>query len=101
MKETESIIDNQTEFLKFLKSRFPLIHKSNFFFRDLHYGVMQYLGEKNGRRLKYSETEQIAREVGEAFERSGIFKRIDQQTWLVNYPEFALPRVQKGEKKPA
>ena len=101
MKTAESIINNQIEFLKDLKSRFPLIHNSNFFFRDLYYGVMLYLSEKVGIKLKYSETEGIAREVAEAFERSGIFKRVDHQTWLVNYPEFALPRIQKEEKKSA
>jgi hypothetical protein len=99
MKEAESIINNLTDFLNYLKSKFPLIHKSNFFFRDLHYGVMLYLDGGRGAKLKYSETEQIAKEVAEALEHNGIFRRIDHQTWLVNYPEFALPRAHKEEKK--
>ena len=37
------IVENQKDFLKYLKSKFPLYHLSNIFFRDFHYGVMNYL----------------------------------------------------------
>src|SRR5438105_1620958 len=94
MKETKIITGNTEEFLKFLKSRFPLIHLSNFFFRDFHYGVMAFL-EKNGKKLKYLEAENIAKEAAADLENKGIFKRIDHQSWLLQYPEFALPRVEK------
>ena len=98
MKEADFIINNQKEFLTYLKSKFTLIHMSNFFFRDFHYGVMSYL-EEQGMKLKYYDAEKVAREVGVALEKSGIFKKIDHQSWLLNYPEFALPRVEK--KAPA
>ena len=39
--------------------------------------------------------EKIAREFGLEFEKDGTFKKIDHQSWLLNYPEFALPRVEK------
>ena len=94
MKEATFINGRQAEFLKFLKSKFTLIHMSNLFFRDFHYGVMSYL-EDHGMKLKYTDAEHVAREVGLAFEKSGIFKKIDHQSWLLNYPEFALPRVEK------
>ena len=94
MKETEFIINHKTEFLKYLKSKFTLIHMSNFFFRDFHYGVMSYLQE-HGMKVKYLIAEKIARQVGEDFEKQNILKKIDHQSWLLNYPEFALPRVEK------
>ena len=94
MKEADAIIKNQTEFLKYLKSKFTLIHLSNFFFRDFHYGVMSYL-EDHGMKMKYYDAEKVAREVASALEKNGIFKRIDHQSWLLSYPEFALPRVEK------
>ncbi|MBI4546554.1 MAG: hypothetical protein HY707_01135 [Ignavibacteriae bacterium] len=93
-KEVDFVVNNQAEFLKYLKSKFTMIHMSNFFFRDFHYGVMGYLKD-HGMSVKYNHAEKIAREVGAAFEKNGIFKRIDHQSWLVNYPEFALPRVEK------
>src|SRR6266478_4738845 len=94
MKEAATILANQTEFLKYLKSKFTLVHLSNVFFRDFHYGVMSYL-EDHGVKLKYYDAEQVARKAGEAFESAGIFKRIDHQSWLLNYPEFTLPKVEK------
>ena len=95
MKELDLILNNQTVFLKFLKSRYALIHKSNLFFRDLHYGTMAYLRE-HGMKHKYQFAEKIASELGAKFEQNGLFKRVDGRTWMLNYPEFALPR---GEKR--
>jgi hypothetical protein len=94
MREVQYIANNQVEFLKYLKSKFTLIHLSNFFFRDLHYGVMSYLRE-HGMKLKYFDAEKVTREVGSILEKNGIFKKIDHQSWLLSYPEFALPRVEK------
>lgn len=93
--EVELIINNNAEFLKYVKSKFRLIHDSNFFFRDLHYGVMEYLEEKLKKRIKYLDAEKITYEVAVELEKQGIFKKIDHQSWLLNYPEFALPRVEK------
>ena len=98
MNEVEKVIDNHTEFLKYLKSKFTLIHQSNFFFRDFHFGIMSYLSD-HGIKMKYDAAEKVAREAGSAFEKKGIFKKIDHQSWLLNYPEFALPRIEKIEKK--
>ena len=94
MNEIEMILNNKEEFLKYLKSKFTMIHMSNFFFRDFHYGLMSYLHE-HGKKVKYLEAEKIARQIGSEFEKQGIFKRIDHQSWLLNYPDFALPRVEK------
>jgi hypothetical protein len=82
--------DNQKDFLKYLKSRFPLYHDSNVFFRDLHYGVMSYL-DINKVRYSYTEAEAVTRAVVEALETATILRRIDRQTWMLNYPEFKKP----------
>jgi hypothetical protein len=89
------IVDNQKDFLKYLKSKFPLYHLSNIFFRDLHYGVMNYLMAYK-KKLRYYDAEAVARAVATKFEKSGIFKRVDNQTWLLIYPEFQLPRMKKA-----
>ena len=100
MKEVDVITGNVSEFLKFLKEKFTLIHMSNVFFRDVHYGVMSFL-ERKGIKLKYHDAEKVAREAGLVLERKGIFKKIDHQSWLLNYPDFALPRVEKKAPAPA
>ena len=95
MKRTTFILDTKTEFLKYLKSRFPLFHLSNVFFRDVHYGIMSYLVE-HGMRTSYPQAEEVARAVTAALEKDGVLKRINSQTWLLMYSEFALPRIQKS-----
>jgi hypothetical protein len=92
MNEVTMIITNRTEFLKHLRSRFPLIHNSNVFFRDLHYGVMSFLLD-HGRKTAYGKAERIAREVAEELEKLGILKKIDPRAWVLVYPEFTLART--------
>jgi len=91
---TTDAMPGSKEFLAFLKTKFSLIHNSNFFFRDLHYGVMAYLASR-GKHAGYTRSERIAREIAGGLEREGIFKKIDHQSWCVNYPEFALQRIEK------
>ena len=89
MKETLTITNNHFEFLHFLKAKYPLYHLSNIFFRDLHYGVIEFLGMKN-QKLKYTIAENVAKEVAHFFEKKNIFKKIDHQSWVLLYPEFSL-----------
>jgi hypothetical protein len=100
MKDLELVTANTREFLNFLKSKFMLLHQSNFFFRDLHYGTMEFLASK-GKKVKYLDAEKIAREAAADLEKKGIFKKIDDQSWLLVYPDFALPRVEKAAPAPA
>ena len=95
MNPVQIIIENQKDFLKYLKSKFPLYHESNVFFRDFHYGVMNYLMAFK-KKLKYSDGEEVTKAVIAEFEKIGILKKMDEQTWLLIYPEFQLPRVKKA-----
>lgn len=94
MKEVNYIIDHQSEFLSFVKSKFIMIHKSNFFFRDFHYATMMFL-EDHEMNTSYRDSEIIALESAKIFEEREIFKKIDHQTWTLNYPEFAIPKIEK------
>lgn len=88
-------IDNQKDFLNFLKTRYSLFHESNFFFRDLHYGVMAYL-KLNKRGTSYAPSEDLAWRIVKAYEEAKIFMRIDERTWMLNYLPF-----KKAPTKPA
>jgi hypothetical protein len=85
----KTILDNQKDFLKFLKTRYKVIHQSNLFFRDLHYGVMAFL-EMNGKKYTYVGAEQVTRELIAELEKGSILKKMDERTWLLQYPEFKL-----------
>jgi hypothetical protein len=92
--QSRFIIESQKEFLEFLKSRFQVIHESNVFFRDLHYGVMGYLAMKN-LSSRYSESEEVTRKVVQSFVEGRLLIPIDTQTWMLNYPAF-----KKASSKP-
>jgi hypothetical protein len=93
-------IESLEEFLKFLRTRFTMIHNSSFFFRDLHYGVIGYFTSK-GKRISYAAAEETAHNAAAALVARDIFRPVDERTWMVNYPEFALPKVEKKPPAPA
>jgi hypothetical protein len=83
----ELFIDKRQDFLGFLKTRYSLFHLSNLFFRDLHYGVMAFL-EMNKLPHAYSKSEDLARQVIEGYEKTGLLIRIDDRSWMLNYLPF-------------
>ncbi|MCS7053203.1 MAG: hypothetical protein NZM09_05660 [Ignavibacterium sp.] len=81
------LIENRDDFFRYLKSKFPLFHNSNFFFRDLQFGIKGYF-EKKGIILSYSDSEKLARLYSERLIEDKIFNKISENTWRVNYPEY-------------
>ena len=86
-KYLESLKKEYPVFLNYLKAKFPLFHNSNFFFRDLHYGIKSYL-EKKEMPVSYADAEEIAEKLAEFFKEQEIFVWINEKSWKLNYPEF-------------
>jgi hypothetical protein len=84
------IVDTHAGFLGLLKSRTPLYHQSNVFFRDFHYGIIAY-GELKHKKLSYGKAEELAQELISALEQSGILRLIKPGSWMLDYPEFRKP----------
>ena len=80
-KESESL-------LGFLKARFPVFHNSNFFYRDLQYGIKSFL-EKKERNISYADAGKLADVLAKEFEKQGIFVKVNKTGWKINYPQFA------------
>jgi GR25 family glycosyltransferase involved in LPS biosynthesis len=99
MKHQAYILENTKEVLVFLKSRFPLFHLSNFFFRDVQFGVQAFLDRK-GMKVGYTAAEAIARAFIEKLEHEKLFLPIDRQSWTVNIPEFKKPVVKATPAAP-
>ena len=74
--------------LTFLKAKFPMFHNSNFFFRDLQYGIRSFL-EKKDIIVSYTEADKLAKMIASDWESRGIFIKVNKIGWKVNYPEFA------------
>lgn len=83
----ENLTNDLRIFLEFLKAKFPVFHNSNFFLRDLQFGIKSFF-EKKGINLSYSESETLARMTAEFLEKESIFVKTSHQGWKVNYPEF-------------
>lgn len=79
--------NEDTQFLNFLKAKYPLFHKSNFFYRDFQYGIRKYL-ELKGIDISYADADKLAKELSAFFEQQNIFIRVSTQGWTINYPEF-------------
>ncbi|MEJ5305872.1 MAG: hypothetical protein WHV63_07985 [Ignavibacteria bacterium] len=82
------LIHEERTVLNYLKARYPLFHKSNVFFRDIQFGIKHYL-ENREIKLTYTESEILAQEFIKYLESKGILRRINDQIFLLNYPEFA------------
>jgi hypothetical protein len=88
LNEYYSLLKNEEiQFLNFLKAKYPLFHKSNFFYRDFQYGIRKYL-ELKGINVSYADSEILAGELSSSFEQQNIFIRVSTQGWTINYPEF-------------
>ena len=74
-------------FLNFLKAKYPVFHNSNFFFRDLQYGAMKFLGKK-GIKVTIPQSISIAEKLSDYFEGKEIFIRVNNSGWRINYPDF-------------
>lgn len=95
MKKSDKIITTEKDqILNFLKARFPLFHNSNFFFRDIQYGIRSYF-EKKDIEITYPQAEKLAIEFIELLEAEKMFIKINSQSWKVNNEAFAT--VQPGD----
>lgn len=88
MKNYFELVKNEYQvFLNFMKAKYPMFHNSNFFFRDLQFGILKYL-ENKGIKINNSEAEELAKKLSAYFEDSKIFIKVNSFGWRLNYPEF-------------
>ena len=86
-KHVDLILKEEKSLLNFLKAKFPMFNNSNFFFRDLQYGIRSFLEKKNI-KVSYQEAEYLATEFGNHLEKAGLFERVNSQGWNVRIAEF-------------
>ncbi len=91
-------INNQTEVLNFLRSQYPLYDASNLFLRDVQFGLIRYFQQKR-MRLKNGDAESVARGFLDHLKKARIVAQVDQPTWALHYPDFALPAASKPAEK--
>ncbi|MBM4174597.1 MAG: hypothetical protein FJ213_00255 [Ignavibacteria bacterium] len=83
------LVENQTSLMNYLKSRYPMHHKSNVFYRDIQYGIRHFL-EKKGMQVSYTDSELLANEIINLLENENTLLRVGNMSWVLNYPQFAV-----------
>ncbi len=97
-KYFEILLNEERTVLNYLKSKYPLFHRSNVFFRDIQFGIKHYLENKEI-KLKYTDSEILAREFINHLIGKGILNSISQEIYLLNYPEFSANMVNRTTNK--
>ena len=78
-------------FLNYLKAKFPVFHNSNFFDKDLQYGIIGFL-ENKGTNISFEQAEKLAILLSDFYVNQGIFIKISANTWRLNYPDFVTAK---------
>jgi len=95
--ELNAIISNFNDFLYFYKKTFPdsIFHNSKIYHRDIQYVLTRYIQKKEKSTLPIGLSEDMAQKIESEFEKKGILKKIGNQGWVLNYPDFIKPAVEK------
>ena len=86
-KHLELLKLKEESFLAFLKAKFPVFHNSNFFYRDLQYGIKSFMEIKD-LIITYSEADKLAQSLSKYLEDKSIFIKVNNTGWRINYPAF-------------
>ena len=89
----EKRFGNPEVLLSFMKkTRKPVFHKSNIFFRDLQYALRDYFDRVENKPITTPEAERMAGELVQLYIGRGVLREVSNQSYLLDMPEFATPK---------
>jgi len=89
----EKFFGNPEVLLGFMRrTRKPVFHKSNVFFRDIQYAVRDYFDTVEREPVSIPEAERMARDVVELYTERGLLRKVNNQAYLLSSPEWATPK---------
>src|ERR1051325_6139414 len=74
------------------RTRKPVFHKSNIFFRDIQYAIKDYFDAVERESVSLPQAERLAREVVERYTLSGLLRKVNNQAYLLDMPGFKTPK---------
>jgi len=97
MKKIDSTIEkhfgNPEVLLGFMRrTRKPVFHKSNVFFRDIQYAIRDYFDAVEREPISTPEAERMARDVVELYTERGLLRKVNNQAYLLESPEWITPK---------
>jgi hypothetical protein len=88
----EKFFGNPEVLLGFMRrTRKPVFHKSNVFFRDIEYAIRDYFDTVEREPVTLPEAERMARNVVELYTQSGILREVNNQAYVLDSPEWMTP----------
>ena len=91
--EVEKYFGNPEVLLGFMRrTRKPVFHRSNVFFRDIQYAVRDYFDTVEREPVSLPEAERMAREIVEDYTERGLFRKVNNQAYRLEYPEWITPK---------
>ncbi len=74
------------------RTRKPVFHKSNIFFRDIQYAIRDYFDTVEREPVTIPQAERMARDVVELYTQSGILREVNNQAYVLDSPEWMTPK---------
>ncbi len=89
----EHYFGNPEVLLGFMRrTRKPVFHKSNVFFRDIEYAIRDYFDTVEREPVSLPEAERMAQEVVELYTKRGLLRKVNNQAYLLESPEWITPK---------
>lgn len=82
----EFLKTNLPQFFSYMKEKYPFYNNSNVFLRDIQYGIKNFF-EKKSVKLSFSEVYELAAELINLMEKQGVFFKLSDNTWKLNYSD--------------
>lgn len=93
MNYIEELKNNEEIFLNYMKEKYPLFSKSNFFLRDLQYAITHYFKLK-GYEIGFTKSESISLEYIKHLEATNAITAVSKNTWRLE-KSFEQPKVEE------
>jgi hypothetical protein len=91
--DADVFIDYPYELFSFMRETHkPIFHNSNVFLRDVQYAIQDYYEDRHGITIRNDAAEGLAKEVAKAYVQKGIFRKVNPQGYLLNYPELTTTK---------
>ena len=74
------------------RTRKPVFHKSNIFFRDLQYAIKDYFDTVEREPVSIPQAERLAQKVVERYTLAGLLRKVSNQAYRLDMPAFMTPK---------
>ncbi|MDP4236441.1 MAG: hypothetical protein Q8919_08350 [Bacteroidota bacterium] len=89
MTSSDTFIDYPYELFSYMREiHKPVFHNSNVFLRDLQFSIQDYFEDREGKTIRDADALRMAEEISRAYERKGIFRKVNPQGFVLNFPEL-------------